>query len=183
MLERIGVRATFFVLGEELTRHRWIGRAMAAAGHEVGVHGWNHALLLSPATSRLARELTRSRDLVAEVTGVRPRWFRPPKGLLTRAALISAQQADLTPVLWSSSGKDWRPSSTPVSVLRTVVTSLGPGATILLHDRSAAAAGWRASLAALPALVAVCRERGLRVGPLSEHAGMVREASSPGESL
>jgi peptidoglycan-N-acetylglucosamine deacetylase len=183
MLDHIGVRATFFVLGEKLARHRWIGRAMAAAGHEVGVHGWNHAPLLSPVTSSLTRDLTRSLDLVTEVTGVRPRWFRPPRGLLTRAALISAQQAHLTPVLWSSWGKDWRPSSTPVSVLRTVVSSLGPGGTILLHDRTAAAAGWRASLAALPALVAVCRERGLRLGPLSEHAGIRHEASSSGESL
>jgi peptidoglycan/xylan/chitin deacetylase (PgdA/CDA1 family) len=176
MLESLDVRATFFVVGEELARHRWIGRAMASAGHEVAVHGWNHAPPLSPFT----RGLIRSRDLVAEVTTVRPRWFRPPFGVLTTPALIGARRAGLTPVLWSSCGKDWRPRSTPVGVLRTVVSGLVPGATVLLHDGTSAASAWRASLAALPAVVAVCHERGLRVGPLSEHTDTRHVASALG---
>jgi peptidoglycan/xylan/chitin deacetylase (PgdA/CDA1 family) len=86
--------------------------------------------------------------------------------MLTGASLVAARRAGLKPVLWTSSGRDWFRSSTPDSVLRSARTGLGPGATILLHDRGPA---WRASLAALPTLVAACTERGLRVGPLAEH--------------
>jgi peptidoglycan-N-acetylglucosamine deacetylase len=44
-LEAVDVRATFFVLGAALARHRELGRVMCAAGHELAVHGWDHRWL------------------------------------------------------------------------------------------------------------------------------------------
>jgi peptidoglycan-N-acetylglucosamine deacetylase len=168
-LDRLDVRATFFVLGEQLDRHRWIGRMMAAAGHEVAVHGWNHTPAISPTAARLRRDLTRARDLITETTGAPPRWFRPPYGFLTTPALIAARQTNLTPVLWGSWGKDWQPTTTPGRVVGTVGRHRERGTTVLLHDRSLSASAWRASVAALPVLVSRWRDRGLTVGPLAEH--------------
>jgi peptidoglycan/xylan/chitin deacetylase (PgdA/CDA1 family) len=167
-LARYGVQATFFVLGAELVRHQWLGRELAAAGHEVGVHGWDHGFL-GPRLAGRRADVATTADLVAGLTGQRPRWFRPPYGILTTAALVAVRRERLAPVLWSCWGRDWLPGSTRDRVLRTLRPDLRPGATVLLHDRTRAAAGWRSSLAALPDLMAWCTELGLRVGPLSGH--------------
>ena len=41
-LDRLGVRATFFLLGEHVARHEGLTRRIAERGHEIGLHGWTH---------------------------------------------------------------------------------------------------------------------------------------------
>ncbi len=170
-LDRHGVRATFFLLGSELARAPQLGREIAAAGHEVALHGWAHRRMLWYGPRRTYDEMARGRDLIAAVTGTPPRWFRPPYGVLTSAALISARRLELTPILWSCWGWDWSAKSTPASVYDTVLCGLDGGGTILLHDSDVAASlgAWRSTLGALPRLLDECARRGLTVGPLAEH--------------
>jgi peptidoglycan/xylan/chitin deacetylase (PgdA/CDA1 family) len=170
-LDRLDVRATFFVLGTMLARAPELGRELVAAGHEMAVHGWSHDNLLVRAPTSTVADLTRTAHLVSEVTGQWPRYFRPPYGVLTTSAIVAARRLDLRPVLWTCWGKDWRRVSTPDSVVRCVRSDLGPGGTILLHDSDCTSApgSWRSTLAALPQLVEDCQRRGLRVGRLAEH--------------
>jgi peptidoglycan/xylan/chitin deacetylase (PgdA/CDA1 family) len=167
------VRATFFVVGQRLSRQRWLGRLIVAAGHEIAVHGWTHVPPAPGAGTRLA--LIRTADLISEVAGARPRWYRPPYGLVTRPGLM--HELGLQTVLWTAWGRDWR-VTTPAAVARTIGTGLRGGATVLLHDRSPVEAAWRASLAALPRVIAACHRRGLAVGPLSEHGGLMSNSAS-----
>lgn len=166
-----GVHATFFLLGSFLARAPGLGRDLVAAGHEVAVHGWTHRHLLVRGPTATYDDLARTRALIAEATGLVPRFFRPPYGVLSASALLAARRLDLTPVLWTCWGRDWTSSSTPQSVLDTVCDGLTGGGTLLLHDsnRTPAPSAWRSTLAALPRLLDECAERGLRVGPLSEH--------------
>lgn len=166
-----GVRATFFLLGSLLARAPGLGRDLVAAGHEVAVHGWTHRHLLVQGPTATYADLARSQALIAETTGLVPRYFRPPYGVFSASALLAARRLDLTPVLWTCWGRDWTPSATPQSVLATVREGLTGGGTLLLHDwnRAPEPSAWRSTLAALPRLLDDCAERGLRVGPLSEH--------------
>ncbi len=171
-LDALGVRATFFCVGEQAQRHPDVLREAASRGHEIACHGWRHRnQLLRPGP--VGTELRAARDLLAELAGRPPRWYRPPYGVLTGQGLLAARRAGMTPVLWSAWAKDWTAGVTPDDVLRTVGPGLRGGATILLHDTDAYAqpGSWQATLGALPRLVGVCREAGLRVGPLGEHAG------------
>ncbi|MEU7763094.1 polysaccharide deacetylase family protein [Micromonospora aurantiaca (nom. illeg.)] len=165
------VRATFFVLGAMLARHPALGRRVAGDGHEIAVHGWTHDNLLLRGPARTVSDLTRTYDLVTDVTGRPPRFLRPPYGVLTTAALVAARRLRLRPVLWSCWGRDWTATATADTVARTVLTGLDAGGTILLHDssRTAAPGAWRAGLAALPRVLAECRRRGWQVGPLAGH--------------
>ncbi|WP_406045378.1 polysaccharide deacetylase family protein [Micromonospora sp. NBC_00898] len=165
------VRATFFLLGAMLRRAPDLGREIVSAGHEVAVHGWEHDNLLLRGPVGTARDLARARALIAAVTGRTPRFFRPPYGVLTGAALLAARRLRLEPVLWSCWGRDWRATATGESVFDTVRRGLSGGGTVLLHDSSHAAVpgAWRAGLAALPRLLAECRRHGWTVGPLAEH--------------
>ena len=171
LLDSAGVRATFFLVGRELEERPDLGRAIVAAGHEVGVHGYAHKLLLRRGVTATLADLARGAAAVNAVAGTAPRWWRPPYGVATTAALIGARHAGLVPVLWTCWGRDWSPNATPDSIFRTVRRRLAGGGTILLHDsdRFGTPRSWEATLGALPGILALCRARGWAVGPLREH--------------
>ena len=83
----------------------------------------------------------------------------------------TARWLGLTPVLWTAWGKDWRRGATRESVRLEVRRRVRPGGTVLLHDSDCTSApgSWRATLDALPLIVADVRAQGLVVGPLAEH--------------
>ena len=170
-LERLGCRATFFVLGEMLERHPRLGRRIVADGHEIAVHGWSHQNALLARPGRMAAELGRAAELVAAVTGVAPRWYRPPYGVLSAETLLAARARGLRPVLWTAWGRDWTASASPASVLAELAPGLRGGATLLLHDsdHTSAPGSWHSGLGALPEVVDRCHRAGLRIGPLRDH--------------
>ncbi|AEW97334.1 MULTISPECIES: polysaccharide deacetylase family protein [Streptomycetaceae] len=170
-LEGLGVKATFFVLGSMARRSPGLLREMAAAGHEIGVHGWHHRPLLLRGPRATHDDFARARDEVAAITGERPSLFRPPYGVMSAAAHLAARRLGLTPVLWTAWGEDWTRRATAHSVYRTVAADLRGGATVLLHDSDCTSApgAWRSALGALPMLLDTCVRRGLEVGPLREH--------------
>ncbi|MFJ6198237.1 polysaccharide deacetylase family protein [Micromonospora sp. NPDC092111] len=171
LLDSTGTRATFFLLGEMAEQHPSITRAIAAAGHEIAVHGYEHRLLLTRRPTETHVDLARATAVISELTGMTPRWWRPPYGIASTAAVRAARHLGLTPVLWSCWGRDWTRRATPDSVFRTVRRGLTGGATVLLHDSDHCAAprSWEATVGALPAILTSCRARGLDVGPLGEH--------------
>jgi peptidoglycan/xylan/chitin deacetylase (PgdA/CDA1 family) len=171
------VRATFFLLGPMVQAAPQIAAEIAAAGHEIGVHGWDHryATVRGPRASH--DDLARACDTIAAATGTVPRLYRPPYGVLSAGTLIAARRLRLRPVLWSTWGREWAPGATPESVQATLASTLEGGGTVLLHDSGAAAPPGAAAnaLGALPWLLDECARRALRVGPLAEHqAGRMR---------
>jgi len=170
-LDRIGVQATFFLLGEMIQRHPRLPRRMVEAGHEIAVHGWDHRNHLRRSPAATLRQLAHTTDLIARLTGKRPRYFRPPYGALTAADLRACRRLQLQPVLWTAWGRDWESTATPATVLHRVLRDLHGGGTVLLHDSDCTSApgSWRSALGALPGLAARCRELGLGLGPLAEH--------------
>lgn len=170
LLDDLDVAATFFCVGEMALRAPRLVTEIADRGHEIGVHGWRHRnQLFRPA--RLHIELARTAALLDWRSGTRPRWYRPPYGVLTGQGLLAARSAGLRPVLWTRWGRDWEAGATPASVAREIAPGLLGGATLLLHDTDAYSApgSWRVTLAAVPGIVGSCQDRGLTVGPLCDH--------------
>lgn len=165
------VHATFFLLGDEARRAPGLVREMAAAGHEIAIHGGRHRPLLLRGPRATYDDLARARDTVADITGTPVSLFRPPYGVLTTAACAATRRLGLTTVLWTCWGEDWRARASPESVHRTVLSGLHGGGTILLHDsdRTSAPFAWRSALGAVPRVLDTCERRGHRVGPLRDH--------------
>ncbi len=165
------VHATFFLLGPMVQAAPQLAADIAAAGHEIGVHGWEHRYATVRGPGALHDDLARACDTIATATGIVPRLYRPPYGVLSAGALIAARRLGLRPILWSSWGREWAPGATPESVQATLASTLGGGGTVLLHDSEATAPPGtaRAALGALPWLLDECTRRGLRVGPLADH--------------
>lgn len=176
-LDTLGWRATFFMLGEMARRAPGLAAEVAAAGHEVGVHGDTHRSQLRLSPRVVADDIARARDAVADASGVMPVWFRPPYGTLSLGGVRGARRAGLRTVLWTAWGRDWREAATPESVVADVLDGYLDGGTVLLHDSDCTSAPdcWRSTLHALPTLAAELTRRSLRVGPVGEHGISIAE--------
>jgi len=170
-LDRLGWRATFFLLGSMVRAAPAMAEELRLRGHELGVHGDEHRSHLQRTPGALRDDMARAYDSIVEATGVVPQWFRPPFGALSAGSLASAHHLGLRPVLWTTWGRDWRAEATPATVVADVADGLVPGATVLLHDSDCTSApeSWRSTLGALAPLAELFADRGLTVGPLSEH--------------
>jgi peptidoglycan-N-acetylglucosamine deacetylase len=165
------VHATFFMLGSMVAKAPRLAAEIAAAGHEVAVHGWDHRYTVLRTPGAVRQDMTRAKDTIAAAAGVLPRFYRPPYGVLSAGALAAARDLGLQPVLWSCWGREWESSATPASVFHTLSSTLNGGACVLLHDSDCTSPPGSAAAArgALPHLLAACAASGLQVGPLAEH--------------
>lgn len=167
-LERSGVGATFFMVGRQVERHPDIARRVVAGGHEIGNHSYSHPIYLYRSARETYRQLARTQDVIADVTGARPTWSRPPCGVRTRAYFDAARTLGLRTVQWTVAGFDWKRRS-PESIAGRVVDGAGPGSIVLLHDGDSAGKRDRLSTAAaLPLIVDGLTRRGLRVSSLAK---------------
>jgi peptidoglycan/xylan/chitin deacetylase (PgdA/CDA1 family) len=168
-LDAVGVRATFFVLGEQLMRHHAIAREAAARGHELALHGFEHVRheTLRPQAAR--DDLARGLGAFEAATGRRPRFFRPPYGRFSEASHAACADLGLEPVLWSAWGLDWEPL--PAERIADLVTrDLDDGAVVLLHDSAGRAprASVQPTADAVGAIAAHAAANGVAVAPLGE---------------
>ena len=140
VLARHGVRATFFVVGQQVTAHPDLVRAEIAAGHEVGAHTYNHPDLSTLPAWRVNLELSLSQSVLAGATGRHVGLFRPPYSSTPDALDVDdvevlqqvADRGYLTVVADLDSG-DWRRPG-----IEQIVADATPagedGAIVLFHD-------------------------------------------------
>ncbi len=166
-LAAAGARATFFLVGEQVEREPALTAEIAAAGHEIALHGHRHRLLLRLPRAAIAADLDRGAAIVGEVSGRAPRLHRPPYGVYSRAGLAATREGGWRPLLWSAWGRDWRRGATAASITDLVCADLRPGAVLLLHDADwySSRDSWRATAAAIPRILERLAERGLEPVP------------------
>jgi polysaccharide deacetylase family protein (PEP-CTERM system associated) len=87
MLDRHRVKATFFVLGSLAEKRPDLVREIAAAGHEIGTHGWSHTLVYKLTPDTFREELQRSIDVLAGISGQPILGHRAPFFSITRRSL------------------------------------------------------------------------------------------------
>jgi len=133
-LEEIGLKATFFVVGQHAQQYPQLMRRIVAAGHAIGNHTYSHAALFSAWPRRyVLRDLQRCNAIVHDITGVRPCAFRPPAGLRSPAMYQACQRLGLPIVGWTVRGLD-TVSRSPLTIFNRINNGLGPGSIIVLHD-------------------------------------------------
>jgi peptidoglycan-N-acetylglucosamine deacetylase len=171
-LDSAGVRATFFVVGEQLMRHHAIAREALARGHELGLHGFEHAHHEEMPGRGARDDVARALGTFEAAVGQRPRWFRPPYGRFSEHSYEACADLGLRPVYWSAWGLDWE-SISAERIADLVLSDLAEGAIMVLHD--SVRYGHRESVAptaeAVGPIAAAAAEAGLELGTLSELAG------------
>lgn len=168
-----GAHATFFLVGEQVERMPQLAGEIVAAGHDIGVHCHRHRNLMRLTPRQVRADLDRAAAVIRGATGIRPRVYRPPYGILTAPALAYARRSGWEVVLWRRDGKDWEARATGESIARKILRRVAPGDVILLHDADnySARDSWRNTARAVPLLLRELERRGLQTALLTEAAG------------
>ena len=165
ILEAVGAKATFFLVGEQVRRTGSLAAEIAAAGHAIAIHCDRHRNLLRLPPRAVAEDLDRAAATIGAAS-----LHRAPYGIYSWPALAAVRSRGWTPVLWSAWGRDWARGATGASVSSLVLRDLGPGGIVLLHDADdySVPGSWRATVAALPRILDAIGARGLRTVTLRQ---------------
>jgi peptidoglycan/xylan/chitin deacetylase (PgdA/CDA1 family) len=177
-LDRLQVRATFFVIGALVDRHSDLVRRAVDSGHEIANHTYDHYSAAVRTAAQVKEAVLRGSESIEQVAGSAPRWLRPPRGEVTTATLLAAQEAHLELALWSVNRGNG-PDADSAAVGEHLATSLRPGSVVDLHDgigRSSFAGHpdphlilrRRAELQALPGAIEQWSQAGYRFETLSQ---------------
>jgi peptidoglycan-N-acetylglucosamine deacetylase len=150
-----GAPGTFFLVGEQVEREPALAAEIAAAGHEIAIHGYRHRLLVRRRVATLADDLDRAADVIGSATGKAPACYRPPYGVFSSGGLELVRRRGWRPVLWSKWGRDWTRRATPETIAASATARIGAGDIVLLHDADhySAAGSWAKTAAALPRIL------------------------------
>jgi len=154
ILKKNNIKATFFWVGRYLQTYPDIGKQVAAAGHAIGNHTWNHQYIKYNEDGA-AREIDRTESLIEELTGIKTSIFLPPGGILNNGLAAYAQKKNYTVVMWSADSLDWR--ALTESLMDNVMRQAKSGGIVLMHDGG----GNRSrTVKALPDIIARLRKEG-----------------------
>ncbi len=142
LLAKHDVRATFFVIGQYLDGQgeraratREVLKQISAAGHLIGNHTHDHALLSAISHTQVLEQIDRGAASIERVTGKRPILFRPPFGELDDFGQEAVRARQLDVLLWSVEAQDMERTDTQ-AMFRELVRQLAynEGGVVLLHD-------------------------------------------------
>lgn len=156
VLDRFGIRATFFMVGDNVRRHPELLEEVRRRGHSVGNHTMHHLQGMKVTSRRYMRDITEADDLIDSVL------FRPPHGIM-RWAQARAIKAHYNIIMYDLVTRDYSRKLTPDQVLENVKRYARNGSIIVFHDSNKAAANMRV---ALPAAIEWLLSQGYEFEPL-----------------
>src|SRR4030095_16200785 len=128
------MKATFFVIGENVAEHPEIVARAAREGHEIGNHSWSHPNLAKMSDDGVHRQLSRTDDAIKSAIGTRPTLLRPPYGSITaREKRWIHDEFGYQIILWDVDPYDWRRPG-PAVVRNRILKETRPGSIVLSHD-------------------------------------------------
>jgi endo-1,4-beta-xylanase len=166
-LRRAGLRATFFDIGQRVAEYPRLAGQAVAYGNAVEDHTWDHHSLTgastktpAPTPRQVIAEFDRAKQAIVAATGRRPQFMRSPYGDTSAAVQRLAGQLGLIEVGWTVDSGDYTGIATRPLV--ATVLQVRAGGVVIMHD----AARIPNTLAAIPAIAAGLRARGLCTGRL-----------------
>jgi peptidoglycan/xylan/chitin deacetylase (PgdA/CDA1 family) len=161
-LKKRNVRATFYLIGRNVTAYPEIVRRMVDEGHEIGNHTYSHPALSKMSASRVKSELDRTTAAIREAAGVTPATMRPPYGATNTALNRRIKEEFGMPVImWSVDPQDWRYRNAS-RVSSHIISNAKSGDIILAHDIHAS------TIAAMPAVLDALLGKGFQFLTVSE---------------
>ena len=149
-LSKYGIKATFFVLGKNVSGNEEILKRMKSDGHVIGNHSWSHPVLSKLSLDEAKKQITDTEDALTKVLGSSSKLMRPPYGAITDDIRNSL---DLSFIMWDVDSLDWK-SKNEASILTEIQRQVRNGSIILMHDIHAE------TVNALPKIIDYLKEQG-----------------------
>lgn len=135
LLKQNNIKATFFVMGQNAKRNSDLLKQEYEEGHLIANHSYTHINFAKSNMKDVKSELSKTQNVIAEVVGKEPTFFRPPHGGLTKTQKKQLdEEMGLKSVMWNVSPGDWEKKSTPQSISDFLVKNARPNGIVLLHD-------------------------------------------------
>lgn len=163
VLREFNVKATFFILGQNLTLYPDIMKQVVQEGHAVGNHTWTHSYPKMELQKAQA-EIENTSAKLQFITGLKTRLFRPPGGILDNGVADYARSKNYAIIMWSIDTKDFQQPTATVLANR-VLNQARPGDIVLMHDGG----GNRSqTIESLKIIIPELQKRGYRFVTVSE---------------
>lgn len=139
LLKQYQAKATFFVLGRQVSAHPEALRAEAAAGHYIGNHTYTHVALNTVSREVFVEEMAKTKKVLLETAGDLftfdhdVRYMRPPYGAIDEHTSVYAAELGYAMVLWDVDPRDWSEPGTDV-IAHHILQNAQPGRILLMHD-------------------------------------------------
>jgi peptidoglycan/xylan/chitin deacetylase (PgdA/CDA1 family) len=160
------IKATFFVIGENVAEHPEIVARAAREGHEIGNHSWSHPNFARMTDDAIRSQLKRTDEAITNATGIRPRLLRPPYGAITaRQKRWIHDELGYEIVLWDVDPLDWKRPG-PAVVTSRIVKNTRSGSIVLSHDIHPG------TIEAMPATLSQLQQKGFKFVTVSELIAM-----------
>jgi peptidoglycan/xylan/chitin deacetylase (PgdA/CDA1 family) len=169
-LAKYGVKATFFMIGNNVDRYPDIARRVASEGHAIGNHTYSHPFWAPvEMPGRFQVELDKAENSIFKATDQMPRYFRPPHGWRSPWMMKLASKEKYTVVTWTVDPDDWQHISA-TSIEHRVLSKCSAGSIILMHDGIELKQDpqRQQTVAALPVIIAELKSRGYRFVTIPE---------------
>ncbi|MFF2753240.1 polysaccharide deacetylase family protein [Psychrobacillus sp. NPDC058041] len=133
LLEEYDAKATFFVIGERALTYPDLILQIGYGGHEIANHTYTHPYKITP--EELKEELKKTNEIIYDITGTYPLYYRPVGGTYNDRIINTAVQNGYKVVMWSwhQDTEDWKTPGVKKIVSR-VVSGAKPGDIVLFHD-------------------------------------------------
>ena len=157
-----GVKATFFVEGQQAEAHPDVVRAEREAGMAVGAHSYAHGQdLPSMSAEAFAADFDRGARALTNAMGFEPAIYRSPYGHTSKTMLEVEHERGYTSIGWDVDSTDWKDSSVD-EIVAAVLNGAHPGAIVLMHDGGLGGGNpdRTKTIAALPRIIDGLRDRG-----------------------
>jgi peptidoglycan/xylan/chitin deacetylase (PgdA/CDA1 family) len=176
MLKQRNIKATFFLIGQNVVSNPDLVRRILADGHEIGNHSWTHPQLSKLSDDRVTAEITQTQDAIKDASGFTPVLLRPPYGAITpRQREWIENRFGLNIILWSVDPFDWKRPGASV-ITQRILSQTRPGAIILSHDIH------KQTVDAMPATLDALIAKGYKFATVSQLIAMNKPKPTPAET-
>lgn len=131
LLTQYNAKATFFMIGEQVSDHAAAVKREHELGMEQGNHTWDHTTLTHLSADEIRTEFSKTNDIIEQVTGQKPTLYRPPGGGYNDE--VFDNDFDMPCILWSIDTLDWKTKDAD-NTYKTVMENAADGAIILMHE-------------------------------------------------
>ena len=181
ILQQYGIRATFFMIGQNARLYPDTCRRIVTAGNAIGNHSYRHLKSLCLRRGKtVARDIEMAHQAIYECTGLEPTLFRPPHGFRSPWLMRTVRRRGYTVVTWDNMTSDWNAAKSGEEIILAILRRAKPGGVIVLHDGRDTRLRYDRNhmLQALPFVIETLLERGFEFVTIPELLESERELSA-----
>ena len=133
ILEEYGIKATFFMVGENVQYYPEAAKAVVEAGHELGNHTFSHRKFNRMTEHEMRSEISSCEDAISSISETPVHFIRPPEGQMNDTMQRVIGTLDYRIILWDVDTRDWA-HTPPEEISRHILDTVQAGDIILMHD-------------------------------------------------